>query len=263
MIIRELSKKIDSVAALTEAFGGQVRALTAAAERTFSLLNARVEQSDKQSIDVAPLGFATNQLTVDLLLMLHRALLFDAPPPLQVGMLRSTKVWIGAENATLDTATFVPPEPELVRDLLEKLLSQWRDAFPRLLTLPGPQKVSEITRFHHHFLQIHPFMDGNGRIARLLLEQQAKELLHRSRRIVIEDTRPYQDALAKAHHGDYSNLEALVTQAIYGVEFIPGSPCEMSGQSCPSCKVGVMDIDPTGSGVRCGSCGLLIAAVES
>lgn len=248
-IIREISKKIDTLAGSTEQFGQNVRELTAAAQRTISLLAVTAAQSDKKHIDLATLRVATNELTVSELCMLHRALLFDAPQGTQVGELRSTKVWIGGPGATLATATYIPPEPALVAGMLEQLLAQWRESFPVTAAKTTPEKVSAITRFHHHFLKIHPFLDGNGRIARFLLSQQASELLHQNHRIVIEDRRPYFDALAEADRGNLSALETLITQAIYGVEFVSGSPCEMSGQQCPSCKTGLLDIDSSGSGV--------------
>ncbi|MHB1705898.1 MAG: Fic family protein [Acidithiobacillus sp.] len=262
MIIREISKKIDSLAGSTEQFGQNVRELTAAAQRTISLLAVTAAQSDKKhNIDLATLRVATNELTVSELCMLHRALLFDAPQGTQVGELRSTKVWIGGPGATLVTATYIPPEPALVAGMLEQLLAQWRESFPATAAKTTPEKVSAITQFHHQFLKIHPFLDGNGRIARFLLSQQASELLHQNRRIVIEDRRPYFDALAEADRGELSALETLITQAIYGVEFVSGSPCEMSGQQCPSCKTGILDVDSSGSGVACKDCGLFIPAI--
>lgn len=261
MIIREISKKIDSMTVSTETFSQNARDLTTSEERTVSTLNATVDQSGKTDINVAPSSFTTNHLTVGELCAFHRALLFDSPYGVQVGVLRSSKVWIGAPGATLATATYMPPEPELVESLLEDLLSQWRNSFPQTLTLHAPQKVREITRFHHQFLKIHPFIDGNGRMARFLVALQASELLNQRRRIVIEERRPYFDALTEADNGNYANLEALMTQAIYGAEFVPGSPCEMSSQPCPKCA-GAMSIDDAGSGVRCASCGLFIPAIK-
>jgi hypothetical protein len=111
------------------------------------------------------------------------------------------------------------------------------------------------------FLNIHPFMDGNGRIARFLLTQHTREFLNQKHRIIIEDRRPYFDALSLADQGDYSALETQITQAIFGVEFVAGSPCQMSGQQCPGCREGVMDTDELGTGVKCLSCGLFIPAV--
>ena len=262
MIIREISKKIDLLADSTERFGQNVRDLTAVAHRTISLLAETAAQSDKRHFDLTTLRIATNELTVSELCMLHRALLFDAPHGTEVGELRSTKVWIGSPGATPATATYIPPEPERVPgNMLEQLLAQWRESFPGTAAKTTPEKISAIARFHYQFLKIHPFLDGNGRIARFLLSQQASELLQQDRRIVIEDRRPYFDALAEADRGEMSALETLITQAIFGVEFVSGSPCEMSGQRCPNCKMGVLDVDPSGSGVACKDCGLVITAV--
>lgn len=220
MIIREISKKIDSLANSTEKFDRNVRELTAAAERTISLLTTTAAQSDKKNIVFANFHIATNELTVGELCMLHRALLFDAPHGVQVGELRSTKVWIGGPGTTPATATYIPPEPEFVANMIEQLLSDWRDSFSAIAAKTTPEKVSAISRFHHQFLKIHPFLDGNGRIARFLLSQQASELLHQHRRIVIEDRRPYFDALADADQGKLTALETFITQAIFGIESI-------------------------------------------
>ena len=75
------------------------------------------------------------------------------------GELRSSPVWIG--GATLDDAVFVPPPPdEMVRALgdLEQFLHE-RD-LPLLVQLAVA---------HYQFEVIHPFLDGNGRISRLLI----------------------------------------------------------------------------------------------
>ena len=79
-------------------------------------------------------------------------------------------------------------------------------------------KVDAITRFHRDILNIHPFLDGNGRIARFLLNQQAGELLDIKRRIVIEDRAGYYSALKEAQHGNMMQLFLLIKQAIFGEE---------------------------------------------
>jgi len=43
-------------------------------------------------------------------------------------------------------------------------------------------------------------------------------------------------------------------------DFFGGSPCQMSGQICPSCKVGIVDVAPDQNGVVCNICGLYIPA---
>lgn len=78
------------------------------------------------------------------------------------GELRRTPVWVGAADATPDTARFVPPLPEHLPDLL----SDWE----RFVN--DPPKLPTLIRcglMHYQFETIHPFLDGNGRIGRLLI----------------------------------------------------------------------------------------------
>jgi fido (protein-threonine AMPylation protein) len=59
--------------------------------------------------------------------------------------------------------------------------------------------VAGLAELHHRFLRIHPFMDANGRLARSITDQAARELLNESiGREFIEDVRAYYAALAAA-----------------------------------------------------------------
>jgi len=89
--------------------------------------------------------------------------------------------------------------------------------FPRLL----PQIIDAIVSFHHRFLSLHPFLDGNGRVARFILSQQVAELLGVNKQIILEDKTPYFVALTKADNGSLSALKTMLTQAIYGTEEVP------------------------------------------
>lgn len=44
------------------------------------------------------------------------------------------------------------------------------------------------------------------------------------------------------------------------INFIGGSPCQMSGQRCPGCRTGTMNVDESDSGVECNVCHLVIPA---
>ena len=78
------------------------------------------------------------------------------------GEFRKSQNWIGSEGCNLNTASFVPPpvtEMHQALDNLEKFLHN-EGGFPVLI---------ECGLIHAQFETIHPFLDGNGRIGRLLI----------------------------------------------------------------------------------------------
>ncbi|HET7306668.1 MAG TPA: Fic family protein [Gammaproteobacteria bacterium] len=78
------------------------------------------------------------------------------------GEFRRSQNWIGPPGCTLATATYVPPPPHEMLTALddwEKFLHV-RDKLPDLV---------QCALLHEHFEAIHPFLDGNGRIGRLLI----------------------------------------------------------------------------------------------
>ena len=81
-----------------------------------------------------------------------------------------------------------------------------------LIRQSAKAKVHSITKFHHAFLSIHPFKDGNGAIARTLLSIQLQGLLGISTAIIFEDRKLYFDALRSADAGDMAPLEELILQ---------------------------------------------------
>jgi len=78
------------------------------------------------------------------------------------GEFRKTQNWIGPSGATLNNATYVPPPVPEMNDALdawERFLHE-RDRAPDLI---------QCAQVHEQFEAIHPFLDGNGRVGRLLI----------------------------------------------------------------------------------------------
>jgi len=80
----------------------------------------------------------------------------------QPGDVRRTQNWIGTPGSTLATASFVPPPPDELGDLLTdwERFAHTNTAVPVLI---------QSALLHFQFETIHPFLDGNGRVGRLLI----------------------------------------------------------------------------------------------
>lgn len=101
-------------------------------------------------------------ISVRLLCEAHRRLLDGVRGAgKQPGELRRSQNWIGGTRP--GNAAFVPPPPERVADLLSNLEHFIHEADPDL-----PPLV-QVALVHAQFETIHPYLDGNGRIGRLLI----------------------------------------------------------------------------------------------
>jgi Fic family protein len=101
-------------------------------------------------------------ISVRLLCEAHRLLLSGARGAnKQPGELRRSQNWIGGTRP--GNAVFVPPPPEHVAELLSQV-----ERFIHDTASPLPPLV-KIALVHAQFETIHPFLDGNGRIGRLLI----------------------------------------------------------------------------------------------
>jgi Fic family protein len=110
------------------------------------------------------LGRTSKELfSIDIMQEVHRILIEGTRGnKKKPGKIRAVQNWIGPAGSTIYSATFVPPPPEKVQELLSGL-GQFVLADDRLPPL------IKIALVHAQFETIHPFIDGNGRMGRLLI----------------------------------------------------------------------------------------------
>ena len=105
---------------------------------------------------------ATLPLSLRLVRELHEHLMRgvrgDVATP---GEFRRSQNWIGSPGCTVSEATYVPPPPAELMGCL--------DAWERFLHDESLPPLVHAAVAHAHFEAIHPFLDGNGRVGRLLI----------------------------------------------------------------------------------------------
>lgn len=139
------------------------------------------------------------------------------------GELRRSQNWIGPGGCTINEAAFVPPPPHEVPRLLSDLekFIQSESEIPALI---------KIGLIHAQFETIHPFLDGNGRIGRLLIafllcEKQIllKPVLYLSYWFKLHRARYYELLQAIRDRGEWEEwllffLEGVATVSLEATE---------------------------------------------
>jgi len=101
-------------------------------------------------------------LGVRLIREMHRRLLAGVRGRERTpGRFRRTQNWVGESGSTIETARFVPPPPAE----LPALLADWERYAHEAVEAP---LLIQNALLHYQFETLHPFLDGNGRIGRLL-----------------------------------------------------------------------------------------------
>lgn len=195
----------------------EIKATLDAIKRTTVRLAGLIEPHDieaSQKLSVVPVAGIqlSSRLSVEDLQALHLACLYES------GLINSSaahgfrkvQVWIGLPGCTLETADFVPPPPNEVPRRVNELLEWWRSEYMDVLYGDQPEKILAIAQFHERFLSIHPFLDGNGRLARVIASIQYRDLLDQHIAFdEIENRAEYYEALQSARKGGHQALVGI------------------------------------------------------
>lgn len=153
-----LSSRIEG----TQATLGEVLAARAGAIPDANVDDVKEVDNYISALEYGIKRIKTMPLSLRLLKELHAKLMAnvrgDHATP---GEFRRSQNWIGHAGCTLMTATYVPPSMEYLMDCLSELENFLHDkSLPPLI---------QIALIHYQFEAIHPFLDGNGRVGRLLI----------------------------------------------------------------------------------------------
>jgi Fic family protein len=139
-------------------------------------------------------------ISLRLIRELHELLMKEVRGAKQApGEFRRSQNWIGPPGCSLKDAVFIPPPPDEMMaalDVFEKYLHQET----------GQPPLIRLACIHYQFEAIHPFLDGNGRIGRLLLTF----LLCQWK--LLPQPLLYMSAFFEKHRRDYYQLLLAVSQ---------------------------------------------------
>jgi Fic family protein len=162
----------------------------------------------------------TKKISLELILKLNKILLTDVRGNNEfVGEIRDVQNWIGKADSNLDTSLFNPPNPENLFSLLNNLIEY--------INLEEDTSILIKTALiHYQFEAIHPFVDGNGRVGRLLImlylcksKLLDKPVLYLSEYFEKNKEKYYSYLLNVSTNSDYNNwfeyfLDGIIEQSI-------------------------------------------------
>ena len=128
----------------------------------------------RRALRVSEAELRTRPFNLNLLLQLHEILLDSVRGANKArGRFRTTQNWIGSADSPIGEAAFVPPVPET----LPELLDNWEKYYHS----NRPDALVQLAVVHAQFEILHPFLDGNGRLGRILIPLFLfeKQILHR------------------------------------------------------------------------------------
>ncbi len=160
-------------------------------------------------------------ITVDAILKNHYSLFHSTLK--NAGKLRENEVYLKCyKNNDEEGGTIIVSQNEEITNLLPSMeihitlndiVADWNKKVKKVKSYSEKEKIEFISRFHLYFEMIHPFIDGNGRIGRMIINEQLSFLFNK-----IISFNPalkrYHEALNLAVKGDESLLRLLMQEEV-------------------------------------------------
>ncbi|HXY97933.1 MAG TPA: Fic/DOC family N-terminal domain-containing protein [Steroidobacteraceae bacterium] len=153
----------------------------------------------REALRSAERELKTRPFNLNLLLKLH-SILLDSVRGRDKGRgkFRTVQNWIGPPGTPIEEAAFIPPPPQALQGLL--------DNWEKYYHMDRPDPLVQLAVVHAQFEIIHPFVDGNGRLGRILIP------LFLAEKELLSQPMFYLSAYLDAHRDQYvSSLRALGT----------------------------------------------------
>ncbi|XP_051923744.1 protein adenylyltransferase FICD [Hippocampus zosterae] len=194
------------------------------------------EQNEAIGVDAAmkyintTLLSRTGTMSVSDILEIHRRVL-GYVDPVEGGRLRTNQVFVGHH---------IPPHPQDLQRHMQELV-QWLNSDEALQLHP----VEYAALAHYKLVYVHPFVDGNGRTSRLLMNLVLMQARYPPITIRKEQRAEYYAALDTANEGDVRPFIRFIakcteitldTLLISTTEHAVGLPGSSQDQACPDCK---------------------------
>ncbi len=184
----------------------------------------RLLRNELQDEQIAARLPTVARLDSSLIRLLHAAMFENIPlaegnsepvvPPVRGGRVRAMQTYVVDSDGEFLHAGL---PPEQIEDALASLFDRWRHAYAEAVGADREVVLRALAWFHHEFVSIMPFPDGNGRLARIILDQAAFELCRRGVAADLAADRPaYFTALRAAEAGDLNPLAERLRAALIG-----------------------------------------------
>jgi Fic family protein len=154
----------------------------------------------RRAMDYAIEELKTRPMNLNLVNKIHHILLDSVRGQDKArGEFRRTQNWIGRPGSTIDNAKYVPPEPLKVPDYMSNL--------EKYIHLSEDDCLVQLAVVHAQFEIIHPYLDGNGRVGRILLP------LFLYQKNMLSSPMFYLSAYLEANRDEYySRLQAITKE---------------------------------------------------